>query len=254
LSKARIKIADPGEQVDPSDLSTEEILNSTANIYNPSDYDSIVETFNPKDDKNTDLWGSFEPTRYQYEWIKHFTQRGPDGQFLKNLEGVAVCHRRFGKSVGVLKGIFLQWMMEQRGLYLHAFPSLTQGRTAIWNGIGKTTRNPEEQAINYLELFPRELWKKKNNHAMSLELKNGSIYQIVGVRGTDGTANHLRGLNPMGLVADEFGDWHANVIDEIFAPIFAQNGGFCFKVGTPKGENHFFEEYLYAKRKMEEGV
>ena len=165
MSKARIKIADPGEQVDPSDLSTEEILNSTANIYNPSDYDSIVETFNPKDDKNTDLWGSFEPTRYQYEWIKHFTQRGPDGQFLKNLEGVAVCHRRFGKSVGVLKGIFLQWMMEQRGLYLHAFPSLTQGRTAIWNGIGKTTRNPEEQAINYLELFPRELWKKKNNHA-----------------------------------------------------------------------------------------
>ena len=58
----------------------------------------------------------------------------------------------------------------------------------------------------------------------------------------------------MGLVADEFGDWHANVIDEIFSPIFAQNGGFCFKVGTPKGENHFFEEYLYAKKKMEEAL
>lgn len=254
MRETRIKTAPAGARIDPSGLSTEDILNSPENIYSANDYEAMIETFNPGDVGNIDLWGSFEPTRYQYEWFNHFTQRDANGHFLKNIEGVAVCHRRFGKSVGVIKGVFSPRMLEQRGLYLHAFPSLTQGRTAIWNGIGKTTRDPQQQAINYLELFPRELWKKKNNHAMSLELYNGSIYQIVGVRGTDGTANHLRGLNPMGLVADEFGDWHANIIDEIFAPIFAQNGGFCFKVGTPKGENHFFEEYLYAKKKMGEGV
>lgn len=223
------------------------------NVYDANSYDSIVETFNPQDARSVDLWGSFEPTRYQYEWHQHFTQRDDNGVFLPRLKGVGVCHRRYGKSVGVLKGLMLPHMIEQRGLYIHAFPSLTQGRAVIWNGLGKTSRDPHEQAINYLEMFPRELWKKKNNHAMTLELYNGSIYQIVGVKGTDGTANHLRGLNPMGLVGDEFGDWHANIVDEIFEPIFKQNGGWVFLVGTPKGENQFFDEYLFAKKKQEEG-
>jgi hypothetical protein len=108
-------------------------------------------------------------------------------------------------------------MLEERGLYIHGFPSLTQARAAIWNGLGRVTRDPNEQAIPYLELFPKKLWKRKDNHAMTLELINGSVYRLVGVVGADGTANHLRGLNPIFVIADEYPEWKQGVFEEIFS-------------------------------------
>lgn len=234
-----------------------------ANIYSPHDYESIVEDYS---DGNVDvltpstlrqsyknLFGDFTPTFYQYEWHRHFTQRDENGRFLKNLTGSAVIHRRAGKTVGVLKAIMLPWMLENVGHYMHIFPTLKQGRDALWNGLGKTTRDPDKQAIPYLEMFPKELWLKKNNHDMSLTLKNGSIYQIGGARGVDGTANHFRGYNVAGLVADEYSEWQEGVIDEIFTPMFMQNGGWCFKVFTPKGENHSYESFMLDQQLMKEG-
>lgn len=198
-----------------------------------------------------DLWGLFVPTYYQMEWYEHFTQRGEDGRFLKNVEGTAVVHRRAGKSTGVFKTVLLPRMLEERGLYIHAFPSLTQGKKAIWHGQGRVTRDPKEQAIPYLELIPKQLWKKKNNQEMSLELINGSVYQIVGIKGADGTADHLRGLNAIGVIADEYGEWRDGVMATIFRPMMAQSGGFIFKIGTPKGENEFHKSYLNALMEQE---
>lgn len=223
-----------------------------ANVYNPNDYEAPIESFNGytgeyNNDDFIDIWGDFDPTLPQLEWYEHFNEREEDGSFVRNKNGVAVVHRRFGKSVGVIKSVFAPRLLSNRGLYLHSFPSLTQARGAIWNGMGKITRDPLKQALPYLELIPRELWHKKNNHDMTLQLTNGSIYRLCGIKGTDGTANHLRGLNPEGNVGDENGEWDGNIITEIFEPIFAQNGGFNFDIGTPKGENHFYDNYLYMR-------
>lgn len=198
-----------------------------------------------------DLWGKFVPTWYQYEFFEHFTQRDSSGRLLKHLEGCAVVHRRAGKSTGVFKTFFLPWMLEERGTYHHAFPTLAQGKKAIWSGQGRTTRDVEEQAISYLELFPKELWYKKNNQDMSLELVNGSVYQLVGVRGQDGTSDHLLGLNTAGVVADECKDWKDGIIDEIFSPMLGQNGGPLFRIGTAGDENEFYEALLFNQRKGE---
>lgn len=224
---------------------------SYANVYDSRLYTEVQETYNPYEgeysDKDfVDIWGDFLPTNFQYEWYEFFNEREEDGSFVKNKTGVSVLHRRAGKSVGVIKSVFTPRLLEDRGLYLHSFPSLTQARGAIWNGMGRISRDMKKQAIRYLELIPRQYWHKRNNHDMTLELTNGSIYRLCGIRGTDGTANHLRGLNPLGNVGDENGEWDGNVISEIFDPIFAQNGGFNFDIGTPKGENHFYENYMFA--------
>lgn len=226
-----------------------------ANVYDSDDYEAITEEYNPyqgeySDKDFVDIWGEFVPTKYQYEWYEFFNEREEDGTFKKHKQGVAVVHRRFGKSVGVLKTVFVPRLLEDRGLYMHSFPSLTQARGAIWNGMGKITRDLKKPSIRYLELIPREYWHKRNNHDMTLELTNGSIYRLCGIKGTDGTANHLRGLNPLGNVGDENGEWDGNVITEIFDPIFAQNGGFNFDIGTPKGENHFFENYMFLNNNL----
>ena len=220
------------------------------NVYDASEYSAKVETFEsdvtPEECTAilNNLWGKFEPTYYQYEWYKFFNQR-ENGRLKTHLDGIAIVHRRAGKSTSVPLCIVLPRMLEERGLYVHGFPSLTQARAAIWNGLGRVTRDPNEQAIPYLELFPKKLWKRKDNHAMTLELINGSVYRLVGVVGADGTANHLRGLNPIFVIADEYPEWKPGVFEEIFSPILAQNGGGSFKVGTPKGENHAHRDYLY---------
>ena len=166
-----------------------------------------------------DLWGEYIPTFYQYEWFEHFTQRDESGRLRKNLEGCAVVHRRAGKSTGVFKTFFLPWMLEERGTYHHAFPTLAQGKKAIWSGQGRITRDSGAQAVPYIYLIPQELWFKKNNQDMTIELLNGSIYQLVGVKGQDGSADHLLGLNVAGVVADECKDWKDGIVGEIFQPM-----------------------------------
>lgn len=223
--------------------------------YNANDYEAEVEEFDNETTANKiiqpkDIFGNFFPTFYQYEWYKHFNQTNKDGYLETHLEGTAIVHRRAGKTVGVFKCVLLPRMLAQRGLYLHVFPTLTQGRAAIWNGQGKVTRDPKEQAIPYLELIPKELWKKKNNAEMSLELINGSVYRVVGAIGKDGTGDHLRGLNAIGIIPDEYPKWKKDIVPEIFSPMIAQNGGFIFKVGTPWGENHGQTDYLFAQQRQ----
>jgi hypothetical protein len=252
--------------IEPSEylkiLQDEDNLLNHANIYNPHDYDVLVEDFRANQDiyipnneiiKYTSIYGDFEPTFYQLEWHKFLMQRDPDGRLLKNLAASVPIHRRAGKSVGVLKTLILPRMLEEVGHYMHVFPTLKQGRDAIWNGLGRTTRDPNKQAIPYIELIPKCLWAKKNNHDMSITLINGSKYQIGGARGIDGTANHFRGFNVVGLVADEYAEWQPGIMSEIFTPMFLQNGGWYFEVFTPKGENHAYDEFKAYEEFMLQG-
>lgn len=220
-----------------------------ANTYDPNDYDEIIERYDNTDtalpDDVFDIWGDFVPTLYQMEWYEHFNEMSEGGGYVPNKEGTCVIHRRGGKTVGVNPTVTIPRALNDPGLYLHMFPSLTQARGALWTGMGRVTRDMSVQAVSYIDMFPHHYWKKKNNHDMTLELTNGSIYRLGGVKGADGTANHWRGYNPMGVVADEYGEWQEDVVSEIFGPVLAQNGGFIFRVGTPKGENQFFRDYMY---------
>lgn len=257
------------ETVDPTKLSAkqkEELFlednpYAYANVYDPDAYEAKVEKYDSGFDISAvtkiNIWENFTPTTYQWEWHKHFTQtQDPDDSrspYVEHLNGIAIVHRRAGKTTGILKCVTLPRMLKEVGHYVHVFPTLTQGRAALWNGLGRINRDKSQQAIPYLELIPKCLWKKKNNHNMSLELINGSIYQIVGAKGADGTADHLRGFNPLGGIADEYPEWDEHIMTEIFGPIIGQNGGWIFKIGTPKGENHAYDDYNTSTEEMKAG-
>lgn len=235
---------------------------SYANVYDPNQYESIVEDHGGeayRGESLSNIWGEFIPTFYQLEWFKHFNQRRVDASgnegFIPNTEGTCVIHRRGGKSTGVISTVFAPRCLMDPGLYLHIFPSLTQARGAIWNGMGRITRDMSRPAIPYMDLFPKRYRGKRNNHDMTQEIYGAggtSIYRLGGARGADGTANHWRGYNPMGVVPDEYGEWEDNIVSEIFDPVLAQNGGFKFAIGTPKGENQFFQSYIYDKENASE--
>ena len=269
--KAEEKIKIPLIRVDPrwtdSDYVDKSKLNRTqiedlddldnpmtyANVYDPNQYESIVEDYKGESyqgESISNIWGNFVPMSYQLEWFKHFNQRDEEGTFLPELTGTCVIHRRGGKSTGVILMVFAPRCLTQFGTYAHIFPSQTQARGAIWDGIGKITRDPKIAPIRFLDMFPKRYRGKRNNHAMTQEIltpDGPSIYKLGGEIGSDGTAGHWRGFNLDGVVPDEYGKWKGNTLMEIFDPILGQNGGFKFTVGTPEGENHFFHAYMYDK-------
>ncbi len=61
----------------------------------------------------------------------------------------------------------------------------------------------------------------------------------------------LRGQYFDGVVIDEVGDQNPRIWNEIIRPSLVDRGGFCVFIGTPKGNNHFYE--LAERAKTEEG-
>ena len=148
---------------------------------------------------------------------------------------ILIWHRRAGKD-----SLSLNWTvtaaLQKVGLYWHLFPTYNQGRKIIWNGMTKEGRP-------FLSYFPAELVKSTNKTDMTLELVNGSIYQVVGTDNVD----RLVGANPIGVVLSEYALQDPRAWD-LIRPILAENGGWAIFPYTPRGKNHGYERYRKAKQ------
>ena len=148
---------------------------------------------------------------------------------------MAIWHRRAGKdSVG------LNWTVvsafQRPGLYWHLLPTYQQGRKILWDGITKDGRA-------FLSHWPEPLVQNVNNVEMKLEMKNGSIWQVVGTDNVD----RLVGANPVGCIFSEYALQDKRAWDYI-RPILAENGGWALFIYTPRGRNHGYDLYQLAKR------
>lgn len=146
-----------------------------------------------------------------------------------------IWHRRAGKDLFAINLIATK-AIQRTGLYWHLFPTYNQGRKIAWKGMTKTGRP-------FLDHFPAPLVKSKNDTDMRLELRDGSIYQVVGTDDVD----RLVGANPIGCVLSEYSLQDPRAWDYI-RPILAENEGWACFIYTPRGHNHGFELYNLAKR------
>ena len=146
---------------------------------------------------------------------------------------VAVWHRRAGKDL-----VSINWCASQalkrKGLYWHLLPTYNQGRKIVWDGMTKEGRS-------FIEHFPKDLWASVNNTDMRLELKNGSIYQIVGTDNVD----RLVGSNPLGVVFSEYSLQDPRAWN-LVRPILAENGGWALFIYTARGRNHGYDMFNMA--------
>jgi hypothetical protein len=120
-------------------------------------------------------------------------------------------------------------MMRRVGNYYHVLPFYTQGRKAIWEGKDKEGRP-------FLTAFPEELIAKRNEVEMKIELKNGSIWQVVGADKIDS----LLSSNPVGLFFSEYSLMRPDVWN-VMRPILAENEGWAAFAFTPRGKNHAYK-------------
>lgn len=148
---------------------------------------------------------------------------------------VCVWHRRAGKDKTFLNYTISE-MTKRVGVYYHLFPTYGQGKRTIWDGIGSDGKP-------FLSHFPEQLVKQKNETEMQVQLKNGSIWQVVG---TDRNLDNLVGPNPVGCVFSEYSIQDPRAWT-LLRPILRENGGWAIFIYTPRGQNHGWDLYKMAK-------
>lgn len=138
---------------------------------------------------------------------------------------VWVAHRRSGKD----KTVFAQLpkkMLERKGTYFYILPTYTQAKKVIWTGADK-------DGFRFLDHIPQPLIKTVHDTDMRIEMKNGSILQLIGADNID----RIVGTNPVGVVFSEYSLMKPKVW-EMIRPILAENGGWAVFIFTPRGMNH----------------
>lgn len=176
------------------------------------------------------------PIRLPNNWIPRPHQL-PLWEYLEGggKRAVAVWHRRAGKD-----SLALNWAApaahQRIGTYWHLLPTLAQGRKTVWDGIDRQGRRMIDQA------FPPALRTNIRKDEMKIELKCGSIWQVVGSDNYDS----LIGSNPVGVVFSEYSVADPAAWDFI-RPILAENGGWALFIYTARGRNHGATLYEMAR-------
>jgi phage terminase large subunit len=136
---------------------------------------------------------------------------------------VAVCHRRFGKTVAAINQIIKAAVLCGRDnpRYAVVCPTYTQAKRVAWDYVTQYTR-PLDPKVNISELRVDFMGRR------------------ISLYGAD-TPDSLRGIYLDGVVLDEVGDMNPKIWTEILRPALTDRGGWALFIGTPKGQNHFKE-------------
>lgn len=145
-------------------------------------------------------------------------------------------HRRSGKDDLALHYAACG-AMQRKGNYWHMLPQFSQCRKAIWEAV-----NPRTGKRRIDEAFPEEIRETTRTQDMMIRFINGSTWQLVGSDSFDA----LVGSPPVGLIYSEYAladprSW------AYLRPILADNDGYAMFITTPRGKNHAYTLYNYAK-------
>lgn len=147
---------------------------------------------------------------------------------------VCVWHRRSGKDKTFVNYMATK-MYERIGAYFYFFPTYAQGKKILWDG-------RDRAGFKFTDHFPKGARKGTNKQEMKIEMKNGSIFQVIGTDKIDA----IVGSNPLGCVFTEYALQNPASWDFI-RPILAENGGWAIFNFTPRGKNHGYNLFKMAQ-------
>ena len=139
--------------------------------------------------------------------------------------GVAVCHRRFGKTVlainQLIKGALT--CAKERPRFAYIAPTYAQGKAVAFDYIQ-----------HYSRVVPGVVF---NQSELRADYPNGGQVRIYGADSPDS----LRGLYFDGVVLDEFGLMPPRTFSEVIRPALSDRQGWALFLGTPAGKNQFYD-------------
>lgn len=162
-----------------------------------------------------------------------------DAMIRGHKRAVLVWHRRAGKEKTCWNYLIMQ-AIKRAGIYYYFFPTFSQGRKILWDGVDKS-------GFRLLHHIPKQLIEGvPNSNEMKIRLKNGSLIQIIGTNNIDS----IVGTNPIGCVFTEYSLQDPRAWD-FMRPILAENGGWAVFNFTPRGHNFAYDLYTMAHRSPE---
>ena len=144
---------------------------------------------------------------------------------------VAVCHRRFGKTVLAINQLIKSCFTcdKERPRFAYLAPTYRQAKQVAWDYAKHFTLPIPGRTVNEAEL--------------RVDLPNGSRVQLLGADNPDA----LRGGYWDGIVMDEVPLMETRVWTEVIRPALADRRGYAFFIGTPNGKNLLWELVKHAE-------
>lgn len=145
---------------------------------------------------------------------------------------VIVAHRRAGKTVACILDLLDHALRctKPRPRFAYIAPLLKQAKAVAWDYVKHYGGVLPGASVNETEL--------------RLDLHNGGQVRLYGMDNPDA----LRGIYLDGVVLDEAADASPRLFSEVLRPALSDREGWCAWIGTPKGQNDFFELWQEAKR------
>lgn len=170
----------------------------------------------------------------------NFTPRAYQLPFLKALDkgikrAVIIWNRRSGKDK-VCFNYMIRKAVETKGTYFYFLPTYSLAKKVIWDNI-------DNNGFKMLEHIPKELIVSTNATELKVELKNGSIIQLIAA---DEFKKGGVGTNAVGVVFSEYSISSPEAWRYV-SPILAANGGWAIFNFTPRGMNHAYTLLQQAK-------
>lgn len=145
---------------------------------------------------------------------------------------VAVCHRRFGKTVLAINQLQKRAVtcQQNRPRFAYVAPTYRQGKAVAW-----------DYMKHYAAPIPGV---EVNESELRIDYPNGGQVRIYGADNPDA----LRGIYLDGAVLDEFGLMAPNLWGEVIRPLLTDRQGWALFIGTPNGKNEFYDMAQRAQR------
>lgn len=153
---------------------------------------------------------------------------------------VIVAHRRFGKTVGCVNQLIKKALLNNKleaPNYAYVAPFLKQAKMVAWDYLKKYTALIPDRKVN-----ESELWVELPS--LHPNVRGARIY-IIGADRPDG----LRGTYWDGVIIDEYAQIRKELWGEIIRPALGDRKGWAVFIGTPKGQNQFYDLYLLAQKR-----
>jgi hypothetical protein len=150
---------------------------------------------------------------------------------------VLVCHRRFGKTVFSVNELIDKGLRNplRNAQYAYVAPNYGQAKRVAWDMFKEFTRNIPGVKVNEAEL------------RIDIE-RDGSgnrvRFMLLGAE----NPGSLRGIYLDGCVLDEYAEMDPTIWAQVIRPALADRRGWAIFIGTPKGQNHFYDILEIAKK------
>jgi len=173
----------------------------------------------------------------EYDWQQPIVEA-----FFDNKDIWMNVHRRGGKDLLSFCRFLLPSALKRPGTYPYIWPTLKQGRDAIWEGKDETGRDFMKTYV------PSELIVRMDNQDMKLTVQSVGGTSQIQIFGTNKLQyKDMRGKPANGAVFSEFSRQDPRGRD-VITPMIRKTNGWEVINSTPNGNNHFKRGYDSADR------